>query len=400
MSETSTTEPRRRPRNRKSQILVAAAEAFSERGYHPVGIEDIATTVGISGPALYRHFPTKYSLFVDTVMRMTDSLVAATDPAVIDPSVDDVEDPQSRIDAVIGAIIATTIDNRRTGGLYRWEGRYLVGSDREYLRRALHTVHERVTVPLRQLRPDLSEADAALLATASISVVASITAHRSALSAKQIEESMLAAARSVLRTELPQQGSESPHRDCVLEHASKREELLHHSIRLFYLHGYHEVGLDDIGAAASITASSVYRYFPSKAELLEAALHRANAQLTDTLAGALEHSNSPVDAVRTFARLYTELTFRQGELVAVYFAEIGNLPADRRATLRRIQRHNVDGWAQLLREARPNTSVVVSRFLIHAALGLVFDVGRTVRFERSDRTMARVQQTMTAVLLG
>ncbi|MDV8024848.1 TetR/AcrR family transcriptional regulator [Rhodococcus sp. IEGM 1330] len=395
MSETGTTAQRRRPRNRKAQILVAAAEAFSERGYHPVGIEDIAATVGISGPALYRHFPTKYSLFVDTVMRMTDSLVAATDPAVIE-----VEDPQARIDAVIGAIIATTIDNRRTGGLYRWEGRYLVGSDREYLRRALRTVHERVTVPLRQVRPDLSEADAALLATASISVVASITAHRSALSSKQIEESMLAAARSVLRTELPQQGSESPHGDSVLEHVSKREELLHHSIRLFYLHGYHEVCLDDIGAAASITASSVYRYFPSKAELLEAALHRANAQLTDTLAGALEQSNSPVDAVRTFARLYTELTFRQGELVAVYFAEIGNLQADRRTTLRRIQRHNIDGWAQLLRQARPNTSVVVSRFLIHAALGLVFDVGRTVRFERSDRTMARVQQTMTAVLLG
>jgi AcrR family transcriptional regulator len=395
MTDTSAATQRRRPRNRKAQILTAAAEAFSERGYHPVGIEEIAATVGISGPALYRHFPTKYALFASAVLRLADSLLAATDPAVITR-----EDPEDRLDAVIGAVIRTTIDNRRTGGLYRWEGRYLVGDDRRALRRSMATLHERVTNPLRQLRPDLSEADAAMLATASISAVASITAHRSALSAKQIEESMLAAARSILRTDLPQQGSESPHHESVLEHASKREELLHHSIRLFYLHGYHEVGLDDIGAAASITASSVYRYFPSKAELLEAALHRANVQLTDTLAGALEHSDSPVDAVRTFARLYTELTFRQGELVAVYFAEIGNIPADRRTALRRIQRHNIDGWAQLLREARPNTSVVVSKFLIHAALGLVFDVGRTVRFERSDRTMARVQQTMTAVLLG
>ena len=395
MTDTGAATQRRRPRNRKAQILTAAAEAFSERGYHPVGIEEIAATVGISGPALYRHFPTKYALFASAVLRLADSLLAATDPAVITR-----EDPEDRLDAVIGAVIRTTIDNRRTGGLYRWEGRYLVGDDRRALRRSMATLHERVTNPLQQLRPDLSEADAAMLATASISAVASITAHRSALSAKQIEESMLAAARSILRTDLPQQGSESPHHESVLEHASKREELLHHSIRLFYLHGYHEVGLDDIGAAASITASSVYRYFPSKAELLEAALHRANVQLTDTLAGALEHSDSPVDAVRTFARLYTELTFRQGELVAVYFAEIGNIPADRRTALRRIQRHNIDGWAQLLREARPNTSVVVSKFLIHAALGLVFDVGRTVRFERSDRTMARVQQTMTAVLLG
>lgn len=123
MTDTGAATQRRRPRNRKAQILTAAAEAFSERGYHPVGIEEIAATVGISGPALYRHFPTKYALFASAVLRLADSLLAATDPAVITR-----EDPEDRLDAVIGAVIRTTIDNRRTGGLYRWEGRYLVGT--------------------------------------------------------------------------------------------------------------------------------------------------------------------------------------------------------------------------------------------------------------------------------
>ena len=38
------------------------AELFCERGYHRVGIDEIAAVVGISGPAVYRHFPNKYAM--------------------------------------------------------------------------------------------------------------------------------------------------------------------------------------------------------------------------------------------------------------------------------------------------------------------------------------------------
>ncbi|RRQ27867.1 TetR/AcrR family transcriptional regulator [Rhodococcus sp. Eu-32] len=385
---------RRRPRNRKAQILSAAAEAFSERGYHPVGIDDIAATVGISGPALYRHFPTKYALFVHTVMRLADLLLAATDPTVVDGP-----DAEARMNAVLTAVIRTTIDNRRTGGLYRWEGRYLVGDDKVALRDALYTLHGRVEDPLKTLRTELPDADAALLATAAISVVASITAHRTALSAKQIETMILAAAWSVLQADLPPGSADSASRD-VATPDSKRELLLHESILLFYEHGFHDVSIEDIGAAVGINASSVYRYFPSKAELLAAAFHRANEKLTDTLQKSLARSTDPVTAIATLCRLYTELTFGQSELVAVYFAEIGNLPAEQRSGLRNVQRQNIERWAQLLRDARPELSVVASRFLVHAALGVVFDVGRAVRFDRSDATVARVHTVMVAVLMG
>ncbi|SNS53068.1 TetR/AcrR family transcriptional regulator [Rhodococcoides kyotonense] len=393
MTDTPTT-PRRRPRNRKAQILAAAAEAFSERGYHPVGIDDIAATVGISGPALYRHFPTKYALFLHSVMRLADLLTVATDSDAVQAP-----DAEGRLDAVMTAVIRTTIDNRRTGGLYRWEGRYLVGDDKTVLREKIYVLHDRVKTPLQDVRPSLSDADAALLATAAISVVASITAHRTALSAKQIETMILDAAWSVLRVDLPESGPAEPRGTREVDD-SKRELLLRESILLFYRHGYHDVSIEDIGAAASINASSVYRYFPSKSEVLAAAFHRANERLIDTLQEAFAQSSDPVSAVGVLCRLYTELTFGQSELVAVYFAEIGNLPTDQRSGLRNVQRQNIERWAELLREARPELSVVTSRFLVHAALGIVFDVGRTVRFDRSDATVARIQAVMTAVLLG
>ncbi|MGH3950933.1 MAG: helix-turn-helix domain-containing protein, partial [Pseudonocardiaceae bacterium] len=45
--------------SRREQILAAAAELFAQHGFHGVGIDDIGAAVGISGPALYRHFRSK-----------------------------------------------------------------------------------------------------------------------------------------------------------------------------------------------------------------------------------------------------------------------------------------------------------------------------------------------------
>ena len=52
---------RRRPKDRKAQITRAAAQIFSSQGYHAASMEAIAARVGISAPALYRHFPSGVS---------------------------------------------------------------------------------------------------------------------------------------------------------------------------------------------------------------------------------------------------------------------------------------------------------------------------------------------------
>ena len=69
---------RRRPKDRKAQIARASADAFSAQGYHAVSMEDIASRVGISSSALYRHSPSKYDLFRDTMLSLSAQLVEAT----------------------------------------------------------------------------------------------------------------------------------------------------------------------------------------------------------------------------------------------------------------------------------------------------------------------------------
>lgn len=55
---------------RRGEILDAAMGVFSERGYEGGSMRQIAERVGVSEPALYRHFPGKEALFL-TLMRAT-----------------------------------------------------------------------------------------------------------------------------------------------------------------------------------------------------------------------------------------------------------------------------------------------------------------------------------------
>ncbi|SUA42545.1 division inhibitor protein [Nocardia africana] len=68
---------RRRPKNRRAQIASASAAAFGSLGYHGVSLDDIAARLGISSAALYRHYPSKYALFREELLRLSAAAVTA-----------------------------------------------------------------------------------------------------------------------------------------------------------------------------------------------------------------------------------------------------------------------------------------------------------------------------------
>jgi AcrR family transcriptional regulator len=59
-----------------------------------------------------------------------------------------------------------------------------------------------------------------------------------------------------------------------MKNGSKREFLIDTALRLFYEHGFHAVGIDAIVAASGIAKTTLYRYFPTKDDLILAALRR------------------------------------------------------------------------------------------------------------------------------
>lgn len=392
------TPARRRPRDRKAQIATAAARAFSDRGYHPVGVDDIAAQLGISGPAIYRHFPNKYALLVAAA----DNEVGALGDAVTTVREQcPAGSPAETLSAVVRALSRATIEHRRSGGLYRWEGRYLEPPDRARLRETFDMVTRAIADPIAKLRPELAKADVQMLATGVLSVIGSITAHRTAAPAEVIETQLCQMCAAVVATELPpqaQQGSGAAGAEPGMSMTARRERILNEAIRTFAAAGYHDTSIEQIAAAAGITASSLYRYFTSKADLLAAAFYRAGDRVSATLADALAASTDSRTALAEVAGSYLALAFANHELMSVYFAEFGNLPAADQSRLRAIQRQNIEEWVHLLVDLRPGQTE--ARFRVHAALGLVLDVGRLVRFDTRAASRARVHALMRAVLLA
>lgn len=63
-------------RSRREQILAVAAELFARHGFHGVSIADLGAAVGVSGPALYRHFPGKEALLAELLVGISEHLLA------------------------------------------------------------------------------------------------------------------------------------------------------------------------------------------------------------------------------------------------------------------------------------------------------------------------------------
>ena len=70
--------------DRRDQLIAAAERLVAERGYLAVRLEDIGAAVGVSGPAIYRHFPNKEALLVELLVGISTRLLAGATNVVAD----------------------------------------------------------------------------------------------------------------------------------------------------------------------------------------------------------------------------------------------------------------------------------------------------------------------------
>ncbi|MGO2745158.1 TetR/AcrR family transcriptional regulator [Microbacterium sp.] len=82
---------------RSDALLHEAARLFAERGYSGVSLEDIGTAVGVSGPAVYRHFSGKQALLGAVLIEVSENLVSGGTAVA-----EDTEPGEIRIRALIG----------------------------------------------------------------------------------------------------------------------------------------------------------------------------------------------------------------------------------------------------------------------------------------------------------
>jgi len=141
-----------RKADRRAAILDAAATLFAARGYAGVTLDELGAAVGVSGPAVYRHFPGKgavlAAILVDASRALLDGAerVLAVDAA-----------PEAALRALIRFHVEFAVGDADVIAVQEREVTQLDPAARHEMRTLQRRYVEHWVGVLDRLRPDLAE---------------------------------------------------------------------------------------------------------------------------------------------------------------------------------------------------------------------------------------------------
>jgi len=154
----------------------------------------------------------------------------------------------------------------------------------------------------------------------------------------------------------------------------RRAQILAAAAELVAARGFHAVGISEIGAAAGVTGSAIYRHFASKQAILVALLERVVDDLLQGARDAVAGAGTPADALDRLVDAHVDFALRDRALIRVYDQEADHLPEPDRRRLRRTQRAYANEWITTLSALHPGVDPEAARAAVHATFGLVNSV--------------------------
>ncbi len=165
---------------RKAQIVAQVLRLADEIGPDRLSTTDVARAVGLSQPAIFRHFPTKGAMWLAVADHIADRLTAAWTDA---EAMGDIEVAQGRPDARLRALIAAQLGMiadvpALPSILFSRELQIDNPPLREVFRSVLGAFQRRLVAAIRaeqgrgHLRPDVAPDDIAMLLIALVQGVA------------------------------------------------------------------------------------------------------------------------------------------------------------------------------------------------------------------------------------
>ncbi len=176
----------------------------------------------------------------------------------------------------------------------------------------------------------------------------------------------------------------------------RRAAILAAAAELFRERGFQATSLDDIGAVAGVSGPAIYRYFPSKHELLSLLIEEAAIAWRVTVDDVLSQDTPPLVTLERLIDAAVELQLESGNLRAVYHHEFQLLDDDARRRLARIDRVTMAEWVHLLCEVRPGLTDEEAR----AAVTMIDGLLRSVSSLRTSVGRDRLAAVMKDMVLG
>jgi AcrR family transcriptional regulator len=161
---------------RREELISVATNLFASRGYYSVTVDDIGEAVGLTGPALYRHFSSKEALLVAVFDHIMDQLTARLREVL-----SAAPDPGSALLDIVRFHVEFAIEHRQNVAVWRQEFHHLPEPDRWRQRRAQRLYVEEWVDLVHELRPDLSDTEVRTSVHAAIGLLQSPSDFQSGL---------------------------------------------------------------------------------------------------------------------------------------------------------------------------------------------------------------------------
>jgi AcrR family transcriptional regulator len=155
---------------------------------------------------------------------------------------------------------------------------------------------------------------------------------------------------------------------------ARRDRLVEATASLVAERGYHQVGVDDIGAAAGVSGAAIYRHFAGKQELLVAVIERAVDGLLGSARRIVRDAPDPRTALDGLIGAHVAFALTETPLITVYDQEAHNLGTDERRRLRRQQREYAELWVDVLAQLAAGRSREELGVAVHGVFGLLNSV--------------------------
>ncbi|MFC0544121.1 SACE_7040 family transcriptional regulator [Kutzneria chonburiensis] len=164
---------------------------------------------------------------------------------------------------------------------------------------------------------------------------------------------------------------------------SRREQILAAAAELFARHGFHGVGINDIGAAVGISGPALYRHFRSKDAVLGEMLTSISELLLDGAQSRVREATDPENSISSLIRWQVDFALDNPALITVQERDLGNLADTDRQRVRALQRRYVEVWVTTIRRARPEVGEPAARAAAHALFGLINSTPHSAHLDRA-----------------
>ncbi|GAB3909208.1 TetR/AcrR family transcriptional regulator [Kibdelosporangium lantanae] len=164
---------------------------------------------------------------------------------------------------------------------------------------------------------------------------------------------------------------------------SRREQILAAAAELFARHGFHGVGIDDIGAAVGISGPALYRHFRSKDAMLGEMLTAISEMLLDGGQTRAEKHDDANVLLGELVRFHVDFALDNPALITVQERNLGNLADPDRRRVRTLQRRYVEVWVEAIQRVVGDIDEPTARAAALAVFGLLNSTPHSRHLDRA-----------------